>query len=91
MYINERDKIIALVRKDAERRRKDTTISNLTGVLNDNGALCDLYSIDIFLAGWDHKLPMGWGKFAKQAKKQIEKENDPEWLKYQKLKKKFDD
>lgn len=77
------DKIIALIRRDAEDRR---TGAEFSGRWDDGGAECLLDQIKFFNYGRSGTIPHEWEKYRVQA----QKEADGEYQDYLRLKDKFE-
>jgi len=75
--------VIALVRKDAEKRKIDAAYG---GEYNDGGASQILRELEAFEAGLRGQIPSQWREFSVL----VDREADPEYTEYERLRKKFE-
>ena len=78
-----------VIRDEAAERASDAGHS---GAHHDGGSRALLRELDAFLSGYKHTLPPSWNAYYAQAHRRneiAELANDPDYITYQGLKKKF--
>lgn len=76
--------VAAVVRREGEQMRDNAAYG---GAMNDGGGGALIAQAEAFVAGLSQRLPSGWEKYARQAERQA----DPEYATYQRLRVKFGD
>ena len=75
--------LITAMYKKAEDKKH---LAGMNGEWHDGGADALVDQIEAFKCGMTGQVPNGWLEVSNQMKKEV----DPDWAKYQKLKKKFE-
>ena len=80
-YIN---KLVAKIKEDAERNKE---IAGMSGAHHDGGYGVTMKTVNAFLSGRAGEIPEEWLSYARE----LDKELDPEYAEYMRLKKKFEE